>query len=164
MQVLLQRFDIFTRFFANIKSLINKGNIINMATYKTVIAIQEGLNYRVDRLLIQEPFILEDAIGRITPVHLQFINSWEAFDSVLTARFHGLPGVEKIMRKEFVLQERATHREITRTQPWESAFRPGQLVDMSMVFNRTTKAEPEKNKCPYCWVESEDACTKEITW
>lgn len=99
---------------------------INTATYKTVLAIQSGLPTPLERTLIEEPFILEDAIGRIAPVHLQFIDSWEAFQAVLELRFRGLQGHEKILRQEFVLQEHATGREVLRSSPWHGAVLPGQ--------------------------------------
>lgn len=59
---------------------------------KAVRENQAGLPSALERSLIQEPFILEDAIGRITPVSLQFINSWDAFQAVLEVRFRGIQG------------------------------------------------------------------------
>ena len=70
-----------------LKTFMRKIFVVNRATYKAVMDIQTCLPSHLERTLYQEPFILEDAIGRIAPVHMQFINSWEAFDSVLELRF-----------------------------------------------------------------------------
>ena len=71
-----------------LKTFMRKIFVVNRATYKAVMDIRTCLPSHLERTLYQEPFILEDAIGRIAPVHMQFINSWEAFDSVLELRFH----------------------------------------------------------------------------
>src|SRR5438046_786758 len=82
-----------------LKAFMWKIITINFATYKAVIAIQAGLPTRLERSLIQEPFILEDTIGRIAPVHLQFIDSWDAFDAVLELRFRDVHGFAKVRKK-----------------------------------------------------------------
>lgn len=61
------------------------------------------MNQSMYRSLIQAHFVLEDAIGRVAPVHLQFITSWDGVEAVLAARFEGLSGHDKIEREEFVL-------------------------------------------------------------
>ncbi|KAK3339846.1 hypothetical protein B0T25DRAFT_574730 [Lasiosphaeria hispida] len=53
-----------------LKLLHSNNNIL-----KALREIQSGLPSTLERNLIQEPFILEDAIGRIAPVPLQFIDS-----------------------------------------------------------------------------------------
>ncbi|KAL5348141.1 hypothetical protein ACLOAV_006621 [Pseudogymnoascus australis] len=120
---------------------------VNMSIYQTVIRIQAAIPYN-SQGPITDIFMLEDAIGRTTPVTLQFINSWDAFDNVLETRFRNLPGHLKILHKEFVLQERATMREISRIEPWEGAILPGQKIDMSMVFT-DTRSET-RMPCPGC--------------
>lgn len=55
------------------------------------------------------PFILEDGIGGIAPVHIQFVDSWEAFDSV---RFRGMQGHNMVQERAYVLRESGTRREI----------------------------------------------------
>jgi hypothetical protein len=98
---------------------------MNVAIYRLVVDIRALLPSRLERTLVQEPFLLEDATGRISPVHLQFIASWNAFDAVLETRFRDLQGYKKMVCKEFVLQERSTRQDISRTRPWEGAFLPG---------------------------------------
>jgi len=136
---------------------------MNIATYNAVIAIQGSLSGGLERSLIQEPFILEDAVGRISPVHLQFINSWEAFDAVLDKRFQSVQGHQKIKNREYTLQEYATRREIRRTRLWEGAFLPGQRVDMSLNFNSDEKASGGTS-CPSCHRGAEKSQESEVLW
>jgi hypothetical protein len=126
------------------------GNVftINVATFRMVSELRTALPSHLERTLIQEPFLLEDALGRISPVHSQFINSWEAFDAVIQIRFQNQQGYSKILKKEFILQERETRRDISRTEPWESTILPGQKIDMSMVFTHTHN--PYQMYCPAC--------------
>jgi hypothetical protein len=49
--------------------------IINVATFRMVSELRTALPSHLERTLIQEPFSLEDALGCISPVHSQFINS-----------------------------------------------------------------------------------------
>ena len=72
--------------------LMRSAMMVNFATYRAVIRLQNTLPSHLDRSLIEDPMILEDPIGRIAPVHLQFITSWDAFHSVLEIRFQNMPG------------------------------------------------------------------------
>jgi hypothetical protein len=85
---------------SELKLLMQRIFAINVATYKAVLVLQAVLPSHLERLLIQEPFILEDAIGRISPLHMKFISSWEAFDSVLEIRFQKVQGYQKVKSKE----------------------------------------------------------------
>ena len=53
------------------------GRKINLLTYKAVISLQTSIPAQLERCWSQEPAILEDALGRVTPVHLEFLDSWE---------------------------------------------------------------------------------------
>lgn len=67
----------------------------NLDIYREVLAIRSSFTLQVDRPLCEDPFILEDVIGRIAPVHLRFITPWEAFDSVMEIRFQEKQGLSK---------------------------------------------------------------------
>jgi len=113
-------------------------------------------------------------MGRIAPVHLQFITSWKAFDTILKIIFEGLRGYGKVKRKEFVLQERATSRDISHVVPWLSAFRPGQFVEMSLVFRESVVLEDgisnspnrtlDLNLCPNCQTKPDTDVSLDISW
>jgi hypothetical protein len=157
------RFEWFTQFGAEIKDFMLRIININIATYNTVISIQGVISGGLQRSLAHEPFLLEDVIGRISPVHVQFINSWDAFDAVLELRFRKIQGHTKVKRKEYTLQEHATKREISRSRPWEGAFLPGQRIDMSLIFDSKEQASM-KTSCPSCKEVSEDSQDSEIQW
>ncbi|KAF4636663.1 hypothetical protein G7Y89_g1430 [Cudoniella acicularis] len=152
------RLDWLQQLGSELKSLMERIFVINVATYKAVIAQASGFPSALERTLVQEPFLLEDAIGRISPVHMQFISSWEAFDAVLELRFHKLQGHKKVINKEYVIQEHATRREIRRDLPWEVSFLPGQRVDMSLIFEKqekgSTNNKSTQTTCPRCHTAS----------
>jgi hypothetical protein len=148
-----------------LKTLMWKVITINFATYRTILEIQKGLPTRLERTLIQEPFILEDAIGRIAPVHLQFIDSWDAFDAVLKLRFRNTQGFTKVCKREYVLQEHATEREIKRSRCFERSFLPGQRVDMSLIFEREATGQMSgAATCPRCQANSDKPPNLDIQW
>ncbi|CZR54486.1 uncharacterized protein PAC_04370 [Phialocephala subalpina] len=156
------RFESFTQFGAEIKDFMLRIININIATYNTVISIQ-GVIFGGQRSLTHEPFILEDAIGRISPVHMQFINSWDAFDAVFELRFRKIQGHTKVKHREYTLQEHSTKREISRTRHWEGAFLPGQRIDMRLIFD-SKEQSLIGTSCPSCKQVSEDSQDSEIQW
>lgn len=111
---LADRIDWFKGLAIDLKRYMTQIIAGNVAIYREVLAIRSSLTVQVSRSLCEDPFILEDAIGRIAPVHLRFIPSWEAFDAVMEIRFQGKQGLSKIRKKEYVLQENATKAEIGR--------------------------------------------------
>ena len=129
------RLDWLRQLGAELKGYMRRIIAMNVATYHAVISIQTALPSHLERGLIEEPFILEDAIGRVAPVHLQFVTSWDAFHSVLEIRFRDVQGFKKVQHKQYGLQEKATGRDIDQSRPWHKAFRPGQRIDMSFICN-----------------------------
>ncbi|OCL03034.1 hypothetical protein AOQ84DRAFT_392540 [Glonium stellatum] len=158
------RFQWLTELGQELKSFMRKIYMINVATYKVIVSLQAGLPSQLEGRLIQEPFILEDAIGRIAPVHPQFITSWEAFYSVLEIRFQDIQGLRKIRNKEFILQDHTTCREVDSLRRWESAFLPGRRYNMSMVFIRKARKGQEAGlaTCPQCGKVSDQPTDKDI--
>ncbi|KAH8819392.1 hypothetical protein F5884DRAFT_10370 [Xylogone sp. PMI_703] len=158
------RFEWFRQLGTELKIMMSKIFRTNIATYEAVVAIQRVLPSNLERTMFREPFILEDAIGRISPVHMDFINSWEAFDAILRLRFENVQGYKKVQNNEYILQEHATRREIARTRPWNLAFLPGQRVDMSLIF--TKKAEEAEatpsTSCPNCHAVSHQSQDVEV--
>ncbi|CAD6575091.1 MAG: hypothetical protein ASARMPRED_007053 [Alectoria sarmentosa] len=135
-----------------LKAFMRKIFAMNVATYNAIMDMRGQLPSHLERSLFQEPFILEDGIGRIAPVHMQFITSWEAFDSVLEMRFRGMQGHQMVQNKEYVIQENATRREIGRSHPWEASFLPGPKVVMSMLFKDFPSST---SSCPKCHLSSD---------
>ena len=46
-------------------------------TYNAVTALQARIPAQLDRTWTQDPVTLEDALGRVSRFHLEFIDSWE---------------------------------------------------------------------------------------
>jgi hypothetical protein len=129
----------------------------NIQVYKTIIDIQSRIPKQIS---FSQPVVLEDAIGRVSPLHLDFITSWESFEHVLTLRFENIQGAVKVRRGEYSLENRSTGRDVNRSRPWDSCLIPGQRIDMSLVFNsphRTTR-------CPKCQLEVEGESDKSSEW
>lgn len=159
-----------------IKTAVTNILFVNIATYKAVLALQNLLPSHLERSLINEPFVLEDAIGRMSPVHLQFISSWAAFEAVLETRFRGIQGYEKVVNGNWMLQDHATGQDISRKSCWEGAFLPGQRVDMSLLFERETtvnhfdscsEGRRDSNNsaaCPRCQADVTESGNKDIQW
>jgi hypothetical protein len=158
------RLEWLKKLCVELKSLMTGVFVTNVATYRAVLALQVCLPGRLERVLIQEPFILEDAIGRISPVHLQFVNSWEAFDAVLELRFQDVQGYSKVQNKEYVLQEHATRRELNRDRPLEVSILPGQKIEMAVIFKNGEGQDLAQTTCPGCQSPSTKSQDCEIRW
>ena len=50
---------------------------VNSLTYEAVLSLQTSIPDQLERCWSQEPATLEDALGRVTPIHLEFLESWE---------------------------------------------------------------------------------------
>jgi hypothetical protein len=116
---------------------------------------------QVDR---QQPVYFEDAHGRVAPFHIEFINSFDAFQAVMEVRFRHVPGLKKVQNFEYAIHESSSKRKLDLTAPWDSIFLPGRKVNMSMVFRRP---QTSISSCPGCQTENEmDSSDKgsEIQW
>ena len=137
----------------------------NVKIFTTVLQMQQllsSLPAQVDR---QQPIVFEDAHERIAPFHVEFINSFAAFQAVLEARFEFVPGLKKVKSLEYALQDVASRRKIDLTKSWKSNFRPGRKVNMSMVFQQS---QAQTSSCPGCFSENTivvgDAINGDIQW
>ncbi|KAF2678413.1 hypothetical protein K458DRAFT_394952 [Lentithecium fluviatile CBS 122367] len=110
---------------------------------KATVQMQRNLPPQV---LLQQPVILHDAVGRISPFHLEFINSAKALKAVLKVRFQNV-GLRKIIANEYGLRDANKQTDIDLFRSWETVFLPGQHVEMSMWF---ADDELQQNRCPGC--------------
>jgi hypothetical protein len=134
---------------------------LNFRSYNILLELQTRVPPEFKPCWIQDPLILTDALGRVAPVHLELINSWNVLESVLEARFHNVPGERKIKRREYALQDRFSQLDIERSASFDSCFLPGRRVDMSMVFmgGNTSGAI-----CPGCGLHSGRDNTMATIW
>jgi hypothetical protein len=85
---------------------------------KATIKMQRNVPPQV---LLQQPVILHDALGRIAPFHLEFITSAAALQAVLKVRFENV-GLRKVVMNEYGLRDLARRNEINTSKPWESVI------------------------------------------
>lgn len=50
---------------------------VNVLTYKAVVTLHSRIPPQLERCWTQEPITLRDPLGRVAPVHLEFIETWE---------------------------------------------------------------------------------------
>lgn len=164
-----ERLEWLKKLGIQLRSLVYGVIVGNFRIYREVVAVRKMLTNHICRPLAEDPFILEDAVGRIAPVHLRFITSWGAFEAVLQLRFNDTMGSSKVRRGEYVLQEQATGREVDRGTEWNSAFFPGQKIDMSVVFKveeavKNGDKDAQSASCPYCLTVSEKPTRVGVQW
>ncbi|KAE8442530.1 hypothetical protein EG329_003245 [Mollisiaceae sp. DMI_Dod_QoI] len=114
----------------NLQSIMLKVLDTNMKIYSIVLNMQElqqNMPPQIDR---QQPVIFDDAHGRIAPFHVEFINSFEAFQAVMEVRFRHVPGLKKVQKKEYRVEESLSHRMVNLRSTWESVFLPGRKFNM----------------------------------
>ncbi len=88
----------------------------------------------------------------------------QAFISVLKINFKNVGrAAEMIDQGHFVLQDSALKEDIDLHQEWEHCFSPGQVVDMSMIFQDNTRPG-SVFACPGCGAESPRLGGGETVW
>ncbi|KAE9362640.1 hypothetical protein N431DRAFT_424419 [Stipitochalara longipes BDJ] len=143
-----------------LKSLMNKIWTISFGSYKILLNIQTRLPRDFGPCWVQEPVTFIDALGRVAPIHIELVNSWEVFEVSLEARFLNLPRANKIKSGEYAISDSASKRDLVRSQAFTSAFLPGRRINMSMLFQEYRS----DNSCPVYRHESESPDYKVITW
>jgi cytochrome c553 len=102
-----------------------------------------------------------DALDRLAPIHLEWINSHEAFLAVLKVRFKH-HGIQLIENGRFALQASKTKRDVNLNRPWEICLHPGQEYDMSMLFQDSSS--PAATTCASCHHTNQGKMDEDITW
>jgi hypothetical protein len=152
---------------SELKDLVRQTLTLNARMYGEILKVQTFMEFYLHRglwIASEEPWFLEDCLGRVSPVHKQFIISWEAFQSVLEHRFIGLPGRGKIKRREYLIEESTSGRSLDLDKPWESAFVSGRRYCMSMAFDEPEQEYSAGASCPNCGAVSVEKPDTQITW
>lgn len=100
------------------------------------------------QVLRQQPVYFEDAHGRLFPFCVEFIDSFAAFQAVLEVRFRSVPGLEKVQRKEYAVEDEMSKALLDLQSQWQYAARPGRRIVMSMVFRELS--QETASTCPGC--------------
>jgi hypothetical protein len=150
--------------------------VLNLAIYASVDKVHESildLRRALPTLtplaspLQERKFYLIDAIGRQSTITLDWIDSYDALTAVLQVRFQGKPGIKKILKNEYAIQNRATGKDMDASTPWESFFLPGLYFYMSMIFQIVQDEETRisgGDTCPRCGARSNQPQGLKIIW
>ncbi|KAH9208158.1 hypothetical protein DL95DRAFT_415047 [Leptodontidium sp. 2 PMI_412] len=109
----------------------------------------------------QDPVILEDALGFRIPIPLDLVNSWDMLDMILLKRFEKRSGHQKVLKGEYVIEEGITGRDVSRENELIMCLRPGQKIDMSMIFS---DLDGNSSRCPRCFTKLEDSSEARTQW
>ena len=151
-----ERFDWIRNLGQDTKNFMQDIYLMACRTYNIVVDIQR----RLPSHPYEQFFTLEDSHGRVFPIQMMLIDSWEAFDAILEVQFRHKQGLRMVQQKKYVLHESVANRDIERRFPWERMFSPGQRIVMCMLFTDCS----ESNYCPNCYfmpVGSEDS---DVNW
>lgn len=132
-------------------SLVRKGLQWHNRIFDAVTQVQQLLCSIPPQIEREQPVLFEDAHGRLTPFHIEFINSRNAFQAVLEARFENMPGLRKVRNLEYAVQDTQSKRILDLSRPWENIIRPGRKFVMSMVFELPKAVI---SSCPGCSTEN----------
>jgi hypothetical protein len=140
-------------------------------------AMVETQNLIPAQVHLQKPVILNDARGRTLPLHLEFIDSAEAFTAILRVKFKDI-GHGKIVREEFRLDDAVRNSVIDWKALWLLVFKAccselchdgpyhslaGQRVHVSMIFGLNDKLQ--QLRCPSCYYQNpKDCSSKFVSW
>ncbi|KAK4452014.1 hypothetical protein QBC34DRAFT_456941 [Podospora aff. communis PSN243] len=105
-------------------------------------------------------FEIEDPTGRLLPIPIKTIKSWEALDFILAEQFKGRKGARRVMNGQYVLKENKIGRRVSRNSPWYAAFEPYRKVDMALLYNSTAIGCPSCGNKAIKYMTVEVQCTK----
>lgn len=139
---------------------MNKIWTVSFGSYKILLDLQTRVPREFGPCWIQEPLTLTDALGRVAPIHLELVNSWDVFEAVLEARFLNFPGENKIKSGEYAISDGKSEQDLERSQAFASAFLPGRRIDMCVLF----REQISNNSCPGCGLKSITLGSTATTW
>lgn len=156
----LEHQQLFQRLIASNNRLLEANERMSLELRQMRESVQLQLEIP-PQVALQKPVTLLDACGSISPFHLDFINSVEAFLAVLKIRFQqqGInnAGIQMLENSQFILQDHKGVIDIF--QPWQKVLRPNQRVNMSMRFRRNLPTRT----CPACR-HREDTLSGSLEW
>ena len=82
-------------------------------------------------------------------------------DMILLKRFEKRPGHQKILSGEFAIEDGTSGRDVSRENEFAVCFRPGQKIDMSIIFS---DLDANSNHCPRCGTKSEASAEARTQW
>lgn len=153
----LMIFQALARCWSDFRALMTMILYANIKIFDTLT----GPTFRSPQVQFGKPVTFQDAHGRFFPFHLQLVDSWDFFEVMLRRKFADVSGLRKIERGEYALQDKWDSRDLIRTKPFHSCFRPGSQVDMSVVFYQP---HDSRGACPKCKILNQLALDQDIVW
>ncbi|KAL8366010.1 hypothetical protein RB595_004679 [Gaeumannomyces hyphopodioides] len=97
------------------------------------------------------PVHIEDAMGNLVDLQLDWLHDWRDFDYMLCRRFEELrlTGIEKVRKQQYALEDDCSGKDLCRSRPLKAWLRRGMKVNMSIIF-RATKQDLARSQCPRC--------------
>lgn len=108
-------------------------------------------------------FVLADHLGGRKKIYLGNILSWDMFYDLLALSYKSERGARRIGKRRFALEQNKTNQEIDTRTPWKGAFRPCQVVQLSLLCRRTGSAE-KTSQCPGCGYACTEAESSSTAW
>ena len=131
----------------------------NVQVFQVVLTLHNIIT-RIPGQIEQQPVYLIDGLGRASPFHLEFIRSAEALVAVLAENFKKFGDKEKILDREFVIEDSTSRQDIDLEADWDLCFSPGQRVEMSMVCQQLEVS----STCPRCKSDCSSPEDRETEW
>ncbi|EJT77274.1 hypothetical protein GGTG_07186 [Gaeumannomyces tritici R3-111a-1] len=96
------------------------------------------------------PVRLEDPMGSVLELPFDCLYGWRDLDYIIRRRFEALrlKGYEKILRRQYALEDDCSGRDLDRSRPPKAWLRRGMKVNMSMIF--ATGQHLTRDQCPRC--------------
>ena len=134
----LTRLSWLRQWGSEVMAMMAKVQSVTFKTYTTVLSLNEKLTWLSSQvLLLHGTCTLIDALGRLSPLQVQFVDCWDALDAVLEVRFRGLPGYESIACQRYSLIDGHTGREMDRGRSLNTVLIPGQHINIQTTHNVT---------------------------
>lgn len=80
---------------------------------------------------------------------------------VLVSRFTNIEGLERIVQRQYTIQDPRTKEVYQFCQPFTECFRPGRRIVMSALFS---SMDPDSQTCPGCGSKSPGFADEEVLW
>ncbi|RYN25550.1 hypothetical protein AA0115_g7610 [Alternaria tenuissima] len=109
----------------------------------------------------QNSAIVEDALGWKFSIPLELITSWDTLHSILIDRFSKQPGYDLIRDRRYAIRDDVSGLDIRQNKPLTYVLRPGQKVNMCMVYFTGDK---DSMTCPRCKKSTLRADNLAFTW
>ena len=153
-----------------------------VSTQNMVASLQDLLTQRLTFGTLtpysQKPALVEDALGLMFPLQLEFIRSWtvscflrklmlpfshsnQTVHSILNDRFSDRPGGSLVKKQRYVLQDDLSGRVFRWNNSPHFSIRPGQIINMSMVYYSDLDND---NICPRCGTVTVSSINSETEW